>query len=154
MGILTSIGKAVAGDAISGWLKAAALPVAFTVAVTGWHQFTKAREEAKEARDATMVARGRQQCIAEIELTTAKAEAAAMRQRAETAQAEAAAAIEVNQEIRGNEDRIKSELVRVQQIADRNAAECGPDRRLSDGVLDLIGGHQGVAGQGQGRKGR
>lgn len=154
MGILTSIGKAVAGDAIGGWLKAAALPVAFTVAVTGWHQFTKAREEARQTKEAALINRGRQQCISEVELATAKAVAAQAQQRAAQAEVDAAAAISVSEEIRGNEERIKAELHAVRAVADRNAAECGPDRRLSDGVLELIGRDQGGAAKGGQRKGQ
>lgn len=143
MGILTSIGKAVAGDAISGWLKAAALPVAFTLAVTGWHQFTKAREETRQIKEAALINRGRQQCISEVELATAKYEAAQAKARATQAEVDAAAAIRVSEEIRGNADSIQAEIQRITAVADRNAVECGPDRRLSDGVLNLIRGDQG-----------
>lgn len=154
MGILTSIGKAVAGDALGNVLKVAALPVAFTVAVTAWHQLTKAREETRQIKEAALVNRGRQQCISEVELATAKAIATRAQERAQQAEVDAAAAIKLSEEVRGDEERIKVELQRVSAIADRNAAECGPDRRLSDGVLELIGRDQGGAGKGGSRKGQ
>lgn len=134
-------------------LKTLLMPAMLLGLITGWHQYTKARAEAVEAREAALVARGRQQCVTEFELATANARLAAERKRADDAISSAREAARISEEVQANAQTIQDAL-------DRLTAEDGnpdPARCLSRGVLDLVRGHQGgqdkaaTAGKGGGR---
>lgn len=143
------------GQGAAGWIKSAAWPMAIVALVTLGHQYIKARQEADDLRITKAENRGRNQCISEVELATARAEATYARQQASAAIAQADEAQKITAEITQNAQAVTDELANLKSTV----AAADANRCLSDSVLQLVrsgnaGGSQkgssSSAGQGKG----
>lgn len=124
--------------ATGSWLKSLAVPALLIGTVTMGHQMIQARAVARAAHDASLVARGRQECISEVRLAQAVAERDAAQQRVRAAQSEARAAEAVTAEVNITVGELRNELDQA-----RNALAGGDPRCLSDGVWQSLQGDAG-----------
>ncbi len=123
------------------WLKVLIVPGLALGALTLGHQMLQAREEARQAREAALIAQGREQCISEYELAAAEARASAAEQRARQAAADAAAAERITLEVQSHAAKLDADLavVRAELVREVNSGVAvDASRCVSDRVLDLV----------------
>lgn len=132
------------GKLVGPWLKGVMLPALIISLITAVHQVVQARAAEKKAHDAALVAHGRQQCFAEVELASARAEINVERALAAAARAESQSTTTMLDEVRDNARKLDEELAVY-----RSAAAVADQRCLSDGVLELV--RRYGAGQGNGQ---
>ena len=138
--------------ALGPWLKALVLPALLVGLVTAVHTAVKARSEARTAREAALVAHGRDQCLSEVQIASAQAEAKAARQSERMVREELNLAKKATDEVEANARRISEQLddARRSAVADGDLiGRCCISRGVCQSLRDRQG-QAGAAGAGGG----
>ena len=125
------------------WLKSLMLPALVLGLITAAHQYTRARADAASAREAVLVARGRNQCLSEVQLAQARAELVQERRKTEQARIEAAAAVSVAKDVGDKVNDLEEQLRIAQAAAPGSNPGC-----LSDGMRERLWGSAGSPASG------
>lgn len=140
MRILAWFAEQLAGP----WLKSLVVPALFLAVLTAAHQYSLARAEATAAKETALVAQGRNQCLAEVELAQTKALLDRERRNVELARSEAAAAQNVAQMVGDNVRVLEAQLAEAQSRDPGSNPGC-----LSDGMRQRLWGTGGGGDEGQ-----
>ena len=125
-------------NSLTGGLKLLLVPGLIVGGITAVHQMTQARAAAKAAQEAALVLRGRQQCLAEVQLAQTQAELEVERKRTAQAREEAASAQSMAREVGEKVNELEAQL----QVAQASAPGSNPGC-LSDGMRQRLWGNSG-----------